>query len=267
MAVAEVNQVWQNIWAEKPSFVPFDPVNDSISVLTRAAVIKLDTGKRITFVDVGAGPGSRTIPVVGADSFINIVLLDQSQEALSLARKHALRLDINSVNFIQADGFTMPFDDGSLECVFANGLNEHFQDPLRQELIEEMARVVAPGGLLALIVPNKWNPFYSRWKITSERNGVWPFGPQFDFDPVELQERMDDCNLFDITLQGVGAFTSWIRMIPRSKQRKFYISPTPSKLLNSLLWKIDTDTSSFINRYFGREILVTGRKPSLKIKN
>lgn len=254
----EVNRTWDNLWREKRSFRPIDTEHDSISILTRTLLENLPCSQ-MTFLDVGSGPGSRSVPIVGSRKGVQLILLDQSRAALELAQKNTN--ESTSAQYIQADGFQLPFVDRSIACVFANGVNEHFLDPERQQLIDEMTRVVGLNGHVALIVPNRLNPFHTANKIVSEGKGTWKFGPQYDFTLHELQRRMVDAGLVGIRSFGVGAFTSWIRVLPHEKQGKYYQSPTPSQWLNNILWKLDAQTSSFINRNFGREILVLGRKP------
>lgn len=259
MARIEVLNVWDRHWQRKPAFVPVDSNHDSITILTRTVLERLPNSK-ITFADIGSGPGSRTIPIIGSQESLQVILVDQSVDALHLAHSYAQEQDVQA-NYIQADGFGLPFQDNSIECVFANGLNEHFLDPQRQELVREMVRVTKQEGLVAIIVPNKLNPFHTADKRFRELRGTWTHGPQYDFTPRELEERMQLAGLREVELYGVGAFTSWIRLLPRDKQNPFYKSPTPLKLLNEALWELDADTCSFSNRVFGREILGVGKKP------
>jgi ubiquinone/menaquinone biosynthesis C-methylase UbiE len=258
MSKAEVGELWNTLWKHNPSFKPNDFTHDTISILTRKIIENLPNSA-LTFLDIGSGSGSRTIPIVGSYENISLILLDQSYFALKLSQNYAVDSKIQA-NYIKADGFQLPFPNCSISCVFANGVNEHFLDPLRQNLILEMARVARPGGIVAIIVPNKHNPFHTINKKMDEKRGSWSFGPQYDFTPYELQERMKNAGLLDIKLFGVGFFTSYIRMIPRDKQKNFYKSPTPFAWLNEILWKQDSNIESSVNRNFGREILVFGKK-------
>jgi SAM-dependent methyltransferase len=258
MSQKEVLQVWNNIWEKNPNFKPINYDHDSISILTRI-LVNVFPPDHMTFLDVGSGPGSRTIPIIGSREHTQLILLDQSKNALDIAIKYAKQKEV-PVNYVQANGFQLPFPDKSISCVFANGVNEHFCDPLRQQFITEMSRVAKEDGTVAIIVPNKWNFFHTTNKIIRESMGTWPFGPQFDFTPHELKQRMKKAGLREIKHHGAGAFTSWIRMLPRNKQIRFYVSPTPIKMINEYLWKLDENTFSLVNRYLGREILVFGKK-------
>ncbi len=259
MLESNVEAVWTSIWSKSPDFAPINSEHDTISILTRNIVRKIGHINEITFLDIGSGPGSRTIPIVGTEQNIKLILLDQSIEALALAQKYS---DVNNVktNYVQADGFQLPFPDNSVECVFANGVNEHFLDPNRQILFEEMKRVAKPDGLIAVIAPNKFNFFHTANKVIAERKGTWQFGPQYDFTPFELKDRAKKTGLKDVEMYGVGAYTSFIRMFPRDTQRSLHKSPTPFSWLNNILWKLDENDTSVLNRIFGREIMVLGKK-------
>jgi SAM-dependent methyltransferase len=56
------------------------------------------------------------------------------------------------------DGKTLPFADGELDLAFAICVLHHVARPDRLGLIREMARVVRPGGLVAIYEHNPLNP-------------------------------------------------------------------------------------------------------------
>lgn len=255
MAEQVVNHTWNTFWKRSRNFAPVSFDHDTISIITKQVLSRVRRGG--TFVDVGSGPGSRTTPLAAGTT--HITLLDQSAEALHLARDYATSYN-KSVSLIEADGFAMPFANNTVDAAFSNGLNEHFLEPARQGLFNEMARIVKPEGIVAVIVPNKLNPFHTANKIVREMTGTWPFGPQYDFTPRELKQKMERAGLADVHMHGVGAFTSWIRLFPRERQTKLHKKPTPSRRVNQILWHLDANTSSPINRQFGREIFAIGVK-------
>lgn len=48
----------------------------------------------------------------------------------------------------------LPFADGSLQGVFSEHCLEHFPLPAAMDLLREMRRVLSPGGVLRLVVPD-----------------------------------------------------------------------------------------------------------------
>jgi len=52
----------------------------------------------------------------------------------------------------------LPFDDASVDFVTAVCVYHHVHGPARALLIEEMKRVLTPGGLCCIVEHNPWNP-------------------------------------------------------------------------------------------------------------
>ncbi len=230
----------------------FDTITHLLQLASEGLKLNLDT----TVLDVGSGPGYRTRRVFRD---CDLTLLECSETALQQARDD--RIEGSKVTLLQADYFDIPLEDGSVDLLVANGINEHYLDPVRQQLFEELYRIVRPcGGRMALIVPNGLNPFHALWKGIAEQRGTWSFGPQYDFTPAELYARMYHVGFDYLECFGVGAFTSWVRLFPKSLQRELVKNPTPSRRLNELLVNLDSTSTSRSNRYLGREVMVVGYK-------
>lgn len=96
-------------------------------------------------LDVGCG-SSRIIGALPPGSVAVDVLLRK----LRFARRFGRPL-------VQASGFQLPFRDGSFACVVCSQVIEHV--PKQSSIIDELCRVLAPGGRLVLGTPD-----YSRWQ-------------------------------------------------------------------------------------------------------
>jgi SAM-dependent methyltransferase len=68
---------------------------------------------------------------------------------------------------LQAEGEKLPFDDASFEIVLSDNVVDHAEDPRR--IVEEIARVLAPGGLFYFTV-HVHHPLYH---VTSVAYGLW----------------------------------------------------------------------------------------------
>jgi SAM-dependent methyltransferase len=65
-----------------------------------------------------------------------------------------------------ADACSMPqAPDGAYDFVLASHVLEHIANPLRA--LQEWKRILAPGGLLLIIVPHKWGTFDRKRPFTS----------------------------------------------------------------------------------------------------
>lgn len=83
--------------------------------------------------------------------------IDTSLRSLAHA-KHAG----NGAGLVAADGQLVPFADSSFDLVFAVCVLHHVAPGHRGALVQEMARLARPGGLVALLEHNPWNPLTRR---------------------------------------------------------------------------------------------------------
>lgn len=104
-------------------------------------------GKRV--LDAGAGTGHFSRALVEREAIL--VSLDVGPRLLALVReKCATRAVAGSL-------LALPFRDGAFETVLCTEVIEHTPDP--RKAVSELCRVLAPGGELALTVPNRlWKP-------------------------------------------------------------------------------------------------------------
>lgn len=106
-------------------------------------------------LDVGCG-SSRIIGALPPGS----VALDVLLRKLRYARKYAKHL-------VQGSGFALPFADASFRCVLCSEVIEHV--PKDWRILDELCRVLAPGGRLVLGTPD-----YDRWEwVVTEKLYAW----------------------------------------------------------------------------------------------
>jgi SAM-dependent methyltransferase len=87
---------------------------------------------------------------------------------------------------ISGDATAMPFGDGSFDRVIAAEVFEHILDD--QRAINELARVLRPGGLAAITVPS-WLPERICWALSTEYHEV-PGGHVRIYTRVELEAKL-----------------------------------------------------------------------------
>jgi SAM-dependent methyltransferase len=86
-----------------------------------------------------------------------------------------------------ARGEGLPFPDGSLDFVLSHEVIEHVEDDRRA--VQEMVRVLRPGGRIALFAPNRGYPFETHgiyWQ------GEYHFGniPLVNYLPTGMRNRL-----------------------------------------------------------------------------
>ena len=97
--------------------------------------------------DVGTGTGAM-LPVL-ATAADEVVAVDNSEAMLLRARRLCRDAGYRNVRFELADVGALPFGDGELDAVTCSMVLHHVARPLAA--LRELARVVRPGGQLALL--------------------------------------------------------------------------------------------------------------------
>jgi SAM-dependent methyltransferase len=138
-------------------------------------------------LDIGCGAGYGTaILAAGARSAAGI---DIATEAIAYARRHYSQPNLW---FASASALALPFSSARFGLVVAFEVIEHLADYRR--MLEEAARVLAPGGLLVVSTPNR--DYYAETRAAVGPN---PFHAH-EFDAAEfravLEERFAHVRLF-----------------------------------------------------------------------
>jgi ubiquinone/menaquinone biosynthesis C-methylase UbiE len=128
----------------------------SVEGYLRDNPMPLAAGARV--LDAGCGTGLLTLAFLRAHRRpAEITSIDLSVRSLQTARRAAQKLrpaPRREVTFAQANALKLPFADETFDLVMTSGVLEYL--PLREGL-QEMARVLAPGGLL-FFVPVRPSP-------------------------------------------------------------------------------------------------------------
>ncbi|MFE9630933.1 class I SAM-dependent methyltransferase [Streptomyces sp. NPDC006463] len=120
---------------------------DAPAFATAVAEFGLRPGDRV--LDAGCGTGRALAPLRAAVGPTGIVLGADLTPGMLAAAQRAGRAAEGAL--LLADVARLPLRDGALDAVFAAGLIAHLPDP--EANLRELARVVRPGGRLALFHP------------------------------------------------------------------------------------------------------------------
>lgn len=111
-------------------------------------------GKRV--LDVGCGAGGKSLYYLscGADEVVGIDLVERYREE---SAKLAAELGLSGFTFVLGDASHTDFEDGAFDTVIMNDAMEHVAEP--EKVLEEMYRVLKPGGRLYVNFPPYNHPY------------------------------------------------------------------------------------------------------------
>ena len=154
----------------------------------------LRPGERV--LDMGCGAGRHAFEMYrrGAD----VVAFDQDADELSGVRDlFAEMLDAGEVpegaeaDVKEGDALSLPFADGEFDRIVAAEVLEHI--PADIQAIAELARVLRPGGTIALTVP-RWLPEIICWRLSDDYHNV-PGGHIRIYTDKELTTKAEAAGL------------------------------------------------------------------------
>ncbi len=127
-------------------------VSEQERALVRAAFLP----RAGRLLDVGCGQGA-TLHHLGATE--DAVGLDLFEEPLAFARRH-----LPGVEFVRGSAYDLPFEPASFDHVIVRDVIHHLDRPAR--LLEEVARVLKPGGRFDVLETCGYNPLIALHALT-----------------------------------------------------------------------------------------------------
>ena len=123
--------------------------------------------RHVTELVAGQGP----VLDVGCGSSRIIGALPKGSVAIDILRRKLRYARKFNRPVVHASGFQLPFSDGSFPCVLCSQVIEHV--PKESPILDELCRVLAPGGRLVLGTPD-----YARWEwvLMEKMYGMVPGG-------------------------------------------------------------------------------------------
>jgi SAM-dependent methyltransferase len=162
-------------------------------------MLSISSGDRV--LDVACGPGNftRDFAVAAGDGLV--VGIDASQTMLAVAIR-----DTGSANvaYIRGDACELPFRDGSFDAICCFAALYLIEDPRRA--LDELVRVLAPGGRLALLASCNRGPLPAQMTNAVMRR----LGGVRIFARDELTRALSDSGLVGVEqrVSGLAQFVS-----------------------------------------------------------
>ncbi|MFH0971157.1 MAG: class I SAM-dependent methyltransferase [Candidatus Micrarchaeota archaeon] len=122
-------------------------------------IAELRRKKKGNVLDIGTGNGINVFKLnegMGFDEHYKFYGIDISASAARKLNKIAKLWGRNNLKFMQGDAENLKFKDAVFDCTIQTEVLEHLPHPQRS--INEMFRVIKPGGLCVITTPNEQHP-------------------------------------------------------------------------------------------------------------
>jgi tRNA (uracil-5-)-methyltransferase TRM9 len=129
--------------------------------------------QRGRLLNVGCAHGPDFPPFAGNFTLYGV---DFSPKMLDLARKYAAKYQFN-VELLVADARSLPLENDFFDWAIAVATYHHIEDvPGRLQALQELYRVLRPGGEAFITVWNKWQPRF--WFKKRDTTIPWKSGTE-----------------------------------------------------------------------------------------
>lgn len=106
----------------------------------------------------------------------------------------------------------LPFCDASFDAIYSMGTIEHFEETKRA--VEEMVRVLKPGGHAIVGVPNRYDPFLRPLLVTVlQWLGLYAYGYEKSYSRRALRTMLQGAGLTVVAETAILFIPGWLRML------------------------------------------------------
>ena len=155
-------------------------------------------GNRI--IDIGCGEGISLEKLVKCYPDKRIIGIDSEPENIDICQKHGLPVQYGTV-------FNLPFDSDSIDCVLFFEVIEHLDEP--EKALEEIHRILKPGGRLILIFPNDRMFMISRILTGMVKEAFYDAGHVIQWTPSKIRKALKAVG-FSLVAQRNLPFLFWV---------------------------------------------------------
>jgi 2-polyprenyl-3-methyl-5-hydroxy-6-metoxy-1,4-benzoquinol methylase len=208
------------------------------------------------WLDYGCAEGGYHAEMLerGLDAITGV---DVEAPRIELAREQGLV----GARYAAFDGHTLPFGNDTFDGVFMNEVIEHVGDERRA--LSEIHRTTRPGGVLALMAPNRWYPFEGHSIVVGSKVSDWPM-PLVPWLPERLTRSITTARNYwpyQLTrlVRDAGFVIEEVGFVFPTFERYAKLPPPVDEWYGRNRRRLD---SMPVLRRFGVSTLIVGRKPA-----
>jgi ubiquinone/menaquinone biosynthesis C-methylase UbiE len=160
-------------------------------------------GSRATYLDLGCGAGNYTLALarrLGAGSLV--YALDLWEDGIAALTESAREEGLGNVEAKVADlSQPLKVPSGAVDAAFMATVLHDLPESVRAGLMQEVERVLVPGGVFALI------------EFKKEAKGPGPSDPEKRIGPEDADRLTASCGFVRDSMVDLGEFTYLVRYI------------------------------------------------------
>ncbi len=225
----------------------------------------LEPGQRV--LDLGCGEGRHSLTAYLKPG-VEVYGVDLSTEDLGTAAGRIADMDDygpeGRLQFLCADALRLPFADASFDRVICSEVLEHIPNYL--SVLEEIDRVLKPGGKLCVSVPRAW-PEYLCWRLSWQYHNT-PGGHIRIFSGGDLKREIERFGLDFRRQHGAHALHVpywWLKCLFWDREEEHWLVSKYHELLVWDLLEAPTLTRTLdwlLNPWMGKSIVQYFDKPA-----
>lgn len=253
------NQVWSRSDQENYDRDFWDWVYRESSSVRNEKIKKYLTNnlgdfRGLKFIEVGSGPGvySFLFARLGAD----VTLMDYSERALDLARKHFEENSLNAKYLLQDALELNPILYDQYDVAMSFGTVEHFKYPERLKMVDAHVKLIHEGGIVIVSAPNLFFFPHEFLKAYLKAQKKWYLGYEGAFDQGEFFKVAKMLNLRNSKVIGsafISDFQRYLRIYRATSLIQKFLGPARST-------KPIRDCSCSLDDLLGADLVLLGIK-------
>jgi len=159
----KVSGQWNTLYVPQVTFANYN------FLIRKQHVLDLFTKQRGRYLDAGCGTGDFIPELVERGD--EVCALDFADEMIERSRRKVQEAGYaNRVQFAVGDVYNLPYEASYFDAIIGVGLVEYLSEPDRA--FREMYRVMKPGAILIVTVPNIVSPFMAYETAVPKLKGV-----------------------------------------------------------------------------------------------
>jgi len=133
-------------------------------------------------------------------------------EPTAIRARESFRRETAVLRGAVADVRSLPFRDASFDAIYSMGTIEHFDETERA--VEEIARVLKPGGRAIVGVPNRHDPFLRPlFAAALQAVGLYGYGYEKSYSRRALRRMLERTGLDVVAETAILFIPGWLRML------------------------------------------------------